>query len=202
MKSLRSFVFCTLLACAPALSVAADKTTMPALSTSSTSPTIGETLAADTPRTTVDGNAFVAPAGWSIRTAGPMVLLTAPEGGSHIALVDVGTAKDADAAVAAAWAAYDPKLEWPLKLASDRPVRGGWEQMRSYQYETADSEARSVSAGARRRGDRWTVRSRHGRRHRASANPNRAALRRRLPRAIAARSCRGAHGRSSEALEA
>ncbi|MCI4566663.1 serine hydrolase domain-containing protein [Lysobacter sp. CFH 32150] len=121
------------------------------------SPTAGEILAADTPRTTVDGNNFVAPAGWSIKTAGSAVVLTAPEGGSHIALVDVGAAKDADAAVAAAWAAYDPKAKWPLKLAGDRPVRDGWEQIRGYQYETSANDQRGVSAGARRRGNRWTV---------------------------------------------
>ena len=116
----------------------------------------GEMLTVDTPRTTFDGNGFVAPAGWSIRTAGPAVILTAPEGGSHIALVDVA-ANDADAAVAAAWAAYDPKAHWPLKRASDRLVRDGWEQIRGYRYDTPVNDQRSVSAGARRRGERWTV---------------------------------------------
>lgn len=115
-----------------------------------------ETLSADTPRTTVDGNNFVAPAGWKIETTGPAVILTAPEGGSHIALVDVA-AKDADAAVAAAWAAYDAKAKWPLKLATDRPARDGWDQVRSYQYETSANDERGVSATALRRGQRWTV---------------------------------------------
>lgn len=115
-----------------------------------------ETLAADAPRTTVDGNGFVAPAGWRIETKGPAVILTAPEGGSRIALVDVA-AKDADAAVAAAWAAYDAKAKWPLKLATDRPARDGWEQVRSYQYETSANDERGVSATALRRGQRWTV---------------------------------------------
>lgn len=116
----------------------------------------GEMLTVDTPRTTFDGNGFVAPAGWSIRTAGPAVILTAPEGGSHIALVDVA-ANDADAAVAAAWAAYDPKAHWPLKRASDRLVRDGWEQIRGYQYETSVNDQRSLFARALRRGQRWTV---------------------------------------------
>jgi CubicO group peptidase (beta-lactamase class C family) len=115
-----------------------------------------EVLAADTPRTTVDGNGFVAPAGWSIATAGRAVILTAPEGGSHIALVDVA-ARDADAAVAAAWAAYDARARWPLALAGDRPVRDGWEQVRGYRYEVPVNEPRIVSAVARRRGVRWTV---------------------------------------------
>ncbi len=113
-------------------------------------------LAADTPSTTPDGNAFVAPAGWSLETKGASVVLTAPEGGSRIALVDVD-GKDADAAVAAAWAAYDAGAKWPLKLATDRPARDGWEQVRSYTYETSANDQRGVAAQAMKRGDRWTV---------------------------------------------
>ncbi len=59
-----------------------------------------ERIAADTPKTTVAGNTFVAPAGWSLLVRGPATILEAPEGGSFIALVDVAAkdAKDADAA--------------------------------------------------------------------------------------------------------
>jgi CubicO group peptidase (beta-lactamase class C family) len=138
-----------LLACAPSGSAPAPVVPSPPASER-------EVLAADTPRTTVDGNGFVAPAGWSIATAGRAVILTAPEGGSHIALVDVA-ARDADAAVAAAWAAYDPRARWPLALAGDRPVRDGWEQVRGYRYEVPVNEPRIVSAVARRRDMRWTV---------------------------------------------
>src|SRR4029453_6455442 len=64
-----------------------------------------EVLTADTPRATVEGNKFIAPAGWRIEVRGPATILEPPEGGSHIALVDVHS-PDADTAVAAAWAAY------------------------------------------------------------------------------------------------
>jgi CubicO group peptidase (beta-lactamase class C family) len=121
-----------------------------------TASSAAETLTADTPRTTADGNGFVAPAGWTVETRGAAAILTAPEGGSRIALVDVD-AKDADAAVAAAWAAYDAKAKWPLKLATDRPARDGWEQVRSYSYETSANDERGVSATALRYGQRWTV---------------------------------------------
>ena len=144
MKSFLPLACALLVACAPALG--AQKPSPPA----------HQALTVDTPLTTADGNSFVAPAGWSIRTAGAAVILTAPEGGSHIAIVDV-VAKDADAAVAAAWAAYDAQAKWPLKLASDRPARDGWAQIRSYQYETSASDKRSVSARALKRGDGWTV---------------------------------------------
>ncbi|MFC3715832.1 serine hydrolase domain-containing protein [Luteimonas soli] len=115
-----------------------------------------ETLATDTPRTTVDGNPFVAPEGWTLETKGPAILLTPPEGGSRIALVDVA-GEDADAAVAAAWQAYDADAKWPLKLATDRPARDGWEQIRNYDYETSANDRRSVGAAALKHGGRWTV---------------------------------------------
>ena len=113
-------------------------------------------LAADTPKTTVTGNTFIAPAGWSISVRGPATILEAPEGGSYIALVDV-TAKDADAAVAAAWAAYKPGAKWPLKVANDRPDRNGWSKQRTYEYQTSPNEKRGVMAFTSFANGSWTV---------------------------------------------
>jgi hypothetical protein len=48
----------------------------------------GEVLAADSPRKTVEGNTFIAPAGWRIEVRGRSTILHAPEGNSRIALVD------------------------------------------------------------------------------------------------------------------
>src|SRR3990167_6744925 len=48
-----------------------------------------ETLATDTPRTTVAGNTFIAPAGWKIWVQGTATIVEAPEGDSRIALIDV-----------------------------------------------------------------------------------------------------------------
>jgi CubicO group peptidase (beta-lactamase class C family) len=115
-----------------------------------------ETLAADTLRTTARGHSFIAPVGWSLRAAGPMVVLTAPEGDSRIAVIDAA-ATDPDAAVAAAWAAYDAKPRWPLKQASDRPARNGWAQQRAYQYDAPADTKRTVFARAFRHEERWTV---------------------------------------------
>ena len=113
-------------------------------------------MTADTPRVTAAGHAFVAPAGWSVHASGRMAVLTVPEGGSRIAIVDVD-ARDADGAVAAAWAAFDAKAKWPLKQSGDRPPRNGWEQVRSYRYAMPATSARAVSAQALRHGQRWTV---------------------------------------------
>jgi len=115
-----------------------------------------EKLAADTPRTTVEGATFIAPAGWSIAVRGPATILEAPEAGSRIALVDVH-AKEADAAVAVAWAAYNPAKFWPLKRATAQEDRDGWVDQKQYIYETSPGEHRAVAATASRHGGTWTV---------------------------------------------
>ena len=119
-------------------------------------PLAREVLAADASRTTVEGNTFIAPAGWRLEVRGPATVLTPPERGSHIAIVDV-RAKDADGAVAAAWAAYKPEAKWPLKVTNEFPDKDGWTDIRSYSYQTSPNEKRDVGATARRAGDFWTV---------------------------------------------
>src|SRR5262245_37025125 len=114
-------------------------------------------LSADTPKTTVAGNPFIAPAGWTVTVKGPATLVAAPEGDSWIALVDVDVAKDADAAVAAAWAAHKPDHKWPLKVSNDVPDRDGWSKQKGYDYQTSPNEKRSVQALARFAQGRWTV---------------------------------------------
>ncbi len=115
-----------------------------------------EVLAADTPRTTVHGNTFIAPNEWKIEVRGPATILEPPEPGSYVVLVDVRAA-DADSAVAAAWAAHPGKSTWPLKVTSDFPDREGWTGIRDYTYQTSPNEKRTVFANARRAGDAWTV---------------------------------------------
>lgn len=114
-----------------------------------------EVLAADSPRTTVAGNAFIAPAGWRIRVHDRATILESPEGNSHIALVDVA-AKDADSAVAAAWAQYG-ELKWPLIVKNDLPDKDGWTGIRVYNYQTAPNEKRGVVTVTRKANDLWTV---------------------------------------------
>ena len=111
-------------------------------------------LKADTPRTTVQGTRFTAPMGWAMRAWGNVIVLEAPEGDSRIALVDV-PGGDADAAVAAAWAASAQGAAPDLKNASDRPPRNGWAQVRSYRYRTPGGARRTVYATALRDGERW-----------------------------------------------
>ena len=114
-----------------------------------------ERLSADTPKTTVLGNTFIAPAAWSVAVRGPATIVEAPEGDSRIVIVDV-RAKDADAAVAAGWAAYQPS-KWPLKVVTDVPDKDGWSKQRNYTYQTSPNERRDVGVSVGFANDVWTV---------------------------------------------
>jgi CubicO group peptidase (beta-lactamase class C family) len=124
-----------------------------ALATEAEAPRV---LTADTPETTVLGATFIAPAGWSISVRGPATVLAAPEGDSHLALVDVRAA-DADAALAAAWAAYKPDAKWPLKVTTRSPDKDGWSDRRSNEYQTSPNEKRHVFVEVGRAGEVWTA---------------------------------------------
>jgi len=115
-----------------------------------------ERLVADTPKTTVLGNTFVAPKDWSIRIKGPATILTAPEGNSWVALVDVQT-KGPDEALASAWQAYKPGAKWPVKVTHDLSDQDGWSRRRVYEYLTSPNEKRGVAALVSYSGSNWTV---------------------------------------------
>ena len=115
-----------------------------------------EHLTADTPKQTVEGASFIAPAEWSVSVRGPATIVEAPEGDSRVALIDVH-APDADSAMALAWAAYKPDAKWPLKVVNPLPDKDGWTDRRSFEYQTSPNEKRGVTASTRRAGDVWTV---------------------------------------------
>ena len=147
---LRALVVMSLLVVAGCGSSRADQQTPSA----ATAPP--RSLDADTPATTVEGNTFVAPAGWQLSVRGPATVLEAPEGGSFVVLVDVRT-NDADAAVAAAWKAHKPDAKWPLKVVTPIAPRDNWTDRRAYSYQTSPNEERDVAADVRRANGVWTV---------------------------------------------
>jgi CubicO group peptidase (beta-lactamase class C family) len=115
-----------------------------------------EKLAADTPKTTTAGHTFVAPAGWTFEVRGTATILTPPDDPtSHLALVDVAGAKDADAAIATAWAAYKPDHAWPLLQSTPGADHDGWTDIHHYAYKTSPNEKRFVAGVAQRAGDVW-----------------------------------------------
>ncbi len=119
-------------------------------------PAVSEKVDRDSPRATAAGATFTVPAGWTVTTRGPVVVLEPPEPDSHVAIVDV-EAKDAAAAAAAGWAAYKPGFARPLKIAVPQSAVNGWEERKAFQYETSPNERAVVSAFAWRAGKAWTV---------------------------------------------
>ena len=143
-------------AVSPATPEAAPATAPAAAAPAPLSTAAAEPLTRDTPKTTTEGNTFIAPAGWSIVVRGPATILEPPEGSAAIALVDVH-APGADSAVAAAWQAYKPDARWPLKVVNQKPDKDGWTDRSSYSYQTSPNEKRDVGADVQRAGDVWTV---------------------------------------------
>ena len=120
---------------------------------------VRELIAVDAPRTTVLGNTFLAPAGWTLSVRGRSTILEAPEGESYIVLFDVPV-KDAatgDEAIAAAWAEYKRDASWPLKVTTPIADGDGWTARQDYLYQTSPNEKRYVSADVRRANETWTV---------------------------------------------
>lgn len=116
-----------------------------------------ESGSAGTPATTDAGHRFIVPPGWTQSRRGRAVILAAPESGSRVALVDVA-ARDADAAVAEAWIAYQGGASPELIMSVPAANRNGWQDVRSYVYRTPPDAARLLTARAMRHGHRWSVR--------------------------------------------
>jgi CubicO group peptidase (beta-lactamase class C family) len=118
-------------------------------------PTV-KVAAGDTPWADTDGNTFIVPDGWKVATAETMTVVTAPEGDSHIAFVDL-SAPTSEAALAAGWKAYKPDAKWPMIAQTDAPDRDGWSKGKNYQYQTSPNEKRGVQAATLFANGRWLV---------------------------------------------
>jgi CubicO group peptidase (beta-lactamase class C family) len=96
------------------------------------------------------------PAGWSMASEASSVTLHTPEPDTHIAIVDVHAA-DAAAAVASAWAIYQPDMKRPMRVSVSIPDRDGWSDGKQFMYETSPNERAVVVAIALHAGDTWSV---------------------------------------------
>lgn len=119
-------------------------------------PQADEQLTSEANRSTAGGATFTAPAGWSLKSGSNMIVLTPPEPDSHLVIVDVN-APDAAAAVKAAWSAYQPDFNRPVRLTTPAPARDGWDERKSFAYETSPNERAVVVGLAGRAGDKWTI---------------------------------------------
>jgi CubicO group peptidase (beta-lactamase class C family) len=115
-----------------------------------------ERVVADSARSSAAGNTFIAPAGWTILQKGRATILEAPEAESFIAIIDTD-AKDAETALAAAWAVYKADANRPLKAKTPIGDRDGWTNRSNHIYQTSPNERRDVSADVRQANGVWTV---------------------------------------------
>ena len=109
-----------------------------------------------TPQVTGAGVTFSTPEGWPVSTVSSAISAVAPEGDTHVAVLDE-KAPDAATAVAQAWAAYKPSFARPVRVSADIPARDGWTSGKQFVYETSPNEKAVVAAVALRAGDNWTV---------------------------------------------
>lgn len=123
----------------------------------SAAPAAAPALAGDTPSKTPSGATFTAPKEWSLQAGSTFVVIAAPEGDTNIAIVDVPSAADAGAAVAAAWKVYRPDAHHSVRLISPLEARNGWDERKVVEYETSPNERATIGALALRRGTQWTV---------------------------------------------
>ena len=119
-------------------------------------PPPSENLVADTSRETSAGATFTAPANWTLQKRSESLVLVGPEPDFRIAVVEP-KGSTAEEAVKAAWLAVRPDFNRPLKLATTRPGRHGWNERRAFEYETSPNEKLVVFADAFRHGEAWTV---------------------------------------------
>jgi CubicO group peptidase (beta-lactamase class C family) len=116
-----------------------------------------EKMAADTPKTTVAGNTFVAPAEWSVRVRGQGTLVEAPEGGSSIAIYDFPDAKDAVDAVTKAWTVYKGKTPYTQINSTTAADSDGWSKITGFSYDVPPNLKRAIGATALFANGVWTV---------------------------------------------
>jgi CubicO group peptidase (beta-lactamase class C family) len=111
----------------------------------------------DTPSKTASGMSYTQPRDWAATVKGPVTVLSAPEANLNIAVVEVGSAADAQAAVTRAWSLYKPEVARAVRLVSPVARGDGWDERVGISYETSPSERAVASALALRKGTAWTV---------------------------------------------
>src|SRR5215510_8563918 len=96
-------------------------------------------------RVTAAGVTFTAPGQWSVAGNPSAISLLAPEGDTHVVVLDEKAA-DAAAAIAQAWAAYKPSFARPVRTTEDIPDRDGWTAGKQIIYETSPNERAVMAA--------------------------------------------------------
>jgi CubicO group peptidase (beta-lactamase class C family) len=145
-------------AAAPGAPPAPEAAGQPASAPGRASPpaAVAKVMTGDTQLADLDGNTFIVPDGWKVETYAAMIVISPPEGDSHLAVIDVA-ADSNEAARDAGWKVYKPDARWPLLATTDAPDRDGWTRGKNYGYQTSPNEKRGVGASTRFANGRWCV---------------------------------------------
>jgi hypothetical protein len=100
---------------------------------------------------------YTAPDDWAASVQGGMAVYTAPEGNLKVAVVQVGSAADANAAAAKAWSLFNPQAEREVRLVTAGAPGDGWDERVNISYEASPNERAVASATALREGGEWVV---------------------------------------------
>src|SRR3569623_2980679 len=122
---------------APVAAAPTPQADQPAASGAPATPVAAPTVkiaAGDTPGADTDGNTFIVPDGWKGATLDAMTVVSAPEGDSHVAFVDV-SAPTSEAALAAGWKAYKTAAKWQMISQTDAQDSDGCSKGKIYQYQ-------------------------------------------------------------------
>ncbi|MDT7934561.1 MAG: hypothetical protein RQ833_08145 [Sphingomonadaceae bacterium] len=114
-------------------------------------------LAADQTGATAAGTTFTAPAAWSVLPMASVVQIIAPDDSLRVAIVDVGPANDAPAAIDVALACYGPRWSPALRAIGPASARNGWDERQTAIYQPSPDAKLAAQAIALRKSTAWTV---------------------------------------------
>lgn len=141
---------------APVATPPTSPTPATAPATPAAAPSAARKLAQDETVKTASGATYTAPKGWYLTAGTDLSVLEDPDRELKLAIVEIAAA-DREAAVAGAWARFEPEFKLPVLRAVDLPARDGWDAIAQVAYVTKTEDQRTAIAVARRKGSTWYV---------------------------------------------
>ncbi|MBU2917076.1 beta-lactamase family protein [Psychrosphaera sp. F3M07] len=97
------------------------------------------------------------PEGWIKSVQGSQTIFIAPEKDLSLVVVAVMEATDAEGAALKAWKTYNPEFSREVRVNSPEVKKGGWDAIRTIEYQTSISEEMLAYAGVYKLGEQWQV---------------------------------------------
>ncbi|WP_448212188.1 serine hydrolase domain-containing protein [Colwellia sp. MEBiC06753] len=97
------------------------------------------------------------PEGWAKSVQGNQTTFVAPEKDLSLVVVAITSANDAEEAALKAWKAHDPDFSRKIRINLPEAKKGGWDAIRSIEYQTSISEEMLAFADVYQLGEQWQV---------------------------------------------